>query len=73
MIRFPRGMSETFFLVSENGSGGDYNVVSGVGAYAGAKGASKFAAVENPWKNVDTCEGTISLKLSSKPKFDQIS
>jgi hypothetical protein len=60
-------MSETFFLMSQKGSGGDYTIVSGVRAHAGAKGASKFAAVEDPWKNADICEGTISLKLSSKP------
>jgi hypothetical protein len=53
--------------MSQKGSGGDHTVVSGVGAYAGAKGARKFAAVEYPGKNTDMYEGTISLKLLSNP------
>ena len=49
------------------GSGGDYTVVSGKGAYAGATGTGNFVAVENPWKDADMYEGTISVMLASKP------
>lgn len=48
------------------GGGGDYEVVSGAGAYEGATGTGRFDAVENPWKDADMFEGTISVKLADR-------
>lgn len=47
---------------SPDSNGGDYEVVSGTGAYEGATGTGRFDAVENPWKDADMFEGTISVK-----------
>jgi hypothetical protein len=47
---------------SPDSNGGDYTVVSGEGAYKGATGTGRFDAVENPWKDADMFEGTISVK-----------
>jgi len=47
-------------------SGGDYEVVAGTGAYEGATGTGRFDAVENPWKDADMFEGTISVKLAGR-------
>lgn len=46
---------------SPDSNGGDYEVVSGTGAYEGATGTGRFDAVENPWKDADMFEGTISV------------
>jgi hypothetical protein len=50
---------------SPDSNGGDYKVVSGEGAYKGATGTGRFDAVENPWKDADMFEGTISVKRAS--------
>lgn len=52
---------------TSKGSGGDYKVVSGKGAYAGATGTGNFRAVANPWKDADMYEGSITVLLSGKP------
>jgi len=48
---------------SPDSNGGDYQVVSGIGAYEGATGTGRFDAVKNPWKDADMFEGTISVRL----------
>lgn len=49
---------------SVDSNGGDYEVVSGEGAYKGATGTGRFDSVKNPWEDADMFEGTISLKLA---------
>jgi hypothetical protein len=51
---------------SPDGNGGDYTVVSGSGAYEGATGTGRFDAVENPWKDAEMFEGTISVKRAGE-------
>ena len=36
-----------------NGAGGDYEVLSGTGAYKGATGTGRFDAVEEPWEKTN--------------------
>jgi len=52
--------------LTPDGGGGDYEVVSGSGAYEGATGTGRFDAAENPWKDADMFEGTISVKLADR-------
>ena len=42
-------------------NGGDYEVVSGTGAYEGATGTGRFDAVEEPWEKASLYDVTINV------------
>lgn len=44
-----------------DGEGGDYEVLSGTGAYKGATGAGRFDAVEAPWEKANLYDLTIKV------------
>jgi len=45
--------------------GGDYEVLSGTGAFKGASGTGRFEAAKNPWKDANLYKCSITLKLPS--------
>lgn len=44
-----------------DGEGGDYEVLSGTGAYKGATGTGRFDAVKDPWKKATLYDLTIKV------------
>ena len=47
----------------ENGEGGDYEVISGTGAFEGATGTGRFDGVDDPWEDAYLSEGSFTLNL----------
>ena len=45
------------------GSGGEYEVLSGTGAYEGVTGSGRFDAINNPWEKANLFNLTLNLKL----------
>jgi hypothetical protein len=45
-----------------DGQSGDYEVLSGTGAYEGATGTGRFVAVKDPWKKATLYDLTINIK-----------
>ena len=44
-----------------DGEGGDYEVLSGTGAYKGATGTGRFDAVKDPWKKATLYDLTLKV------------
>jgi hypothetical protein len=44
-------------------NGGDYEVLSGTGAYEGATGSGRFDAVEESWENAELYDVTLTVNL----------
>lgn len=44
-----------------HGDGGDYEVISGSGAFEDATETGRFDGVENSWENANLCDGTITV------------
>jgi hypothetical protein len=44
---------------------GDYVLLSGTGAYEGAKGTGHFESVEEPWENADMFDGSFTLDVAA--------
>ncbi len=44
-----------------DGEGGDYEVLSGTGAYEGATGSGRFDAVEEPWEGANLYDVTLNV------------
>ena len=59
---FQNGDSLNFRFVFE-GSGGDYELISGTGAYEGATGTGRFDCVDNKWENADEWAGEFNLSV----------
>lgn len=49
---------------SPEGNGGDYEVLSGTGAFEGASGTGRFDLSKAPWKNAYYWNGSFKLKLA---------
>ncbi|MEE9590039.1 MAG: hypothetical protein V3V97_18695 [Hyphomicrobiaceae bacterium] len=49
---------------SSEGDGGDYEVLSGTGAFKGASGTGRFDAMKEPWEGANLAKGSFSLKLA---------
>lgn len=45
------------------GEGGDYEVLSGTGAYEGATGTGRFDALESVWEDATLLEGSFTLDV----------
>lgn len=60
---FQNGDSLNFRFVFA-GSGGDYELISGTGAYEGATGTGRFDYVENKWENADEWAGEFNLSVT---------
>ena len=45
------------------GQGGDYEVLSGTGAYEGATGTGRFDSLEDAWADADLLEGSFTLDV----------
>lgn len=45
------------------GQGGDYEVLSGKGAFEGATGTGRFDALEDAWDDADLFEGSFELEV----------
>lgn len=45
-----------------DGSGGDYVIESGTGAFEGVTGTGRFDAVKGPWENADLYEGSFTIQ-----------
>jgi hypothetical protein len=63
---FENGDSLTLSFTNDwtaEGSSGDYVLLSGTGAYEGAKGTGHFEAVEDPWENAEMFEGSFTLDV----------
>lgn len=45
------------------GEGGDYQVLSGTGAYEGATGTGRFDAIESAWEDANLLEGSFTLEV----------
>jgi len=45
-----------------DGGGGDYEILSGTGAYKGATGTGRFEAVNEPWEKANLWDLTIRVK-----------
>ena len=64
---FENGDSLTMKFVakwSDQGFGGDYEVISGTGAYAGATGIGHFDGAETqPWEGADLLNGWFKLEV----------
>jgi hypothetical protein len=50
---------------SANGEGGDYEVLSGTGAYSGVTGTGRFDAVGESWDKANLYEGSFTLDVPS--------
>ena len=48
----------------EKRNGGDYEVLSGTGAYKGASGTGRFDALKEPWDGASLFEGSFTLTLA---------
>ena len=48
---------------SAEGLVGEYEVLSGEGAYAGATGTGRFEAVDSPWDKANLLEGEFTLEV----------
>lgn len=44
-------------------SGGDYELISGTGAYEGATGTGRFDWVESKWENASEWDGSFTLEV----------
>ena len=49
---------------SSEGNGGDYEVVSGTGAFQGATGTGRFDAKKDPWESATLWDGSMTVKLA---------
>jgi len=49
-----------------NGFDGEYKILSGVGAYAGASGTGAFKSVEEPWQEAAMADVTFKLTLAAR-------
>ena len=49
---------------NKDGSGGDYEVLSGTGAYKDASGTGRFDALKEPWEGANLYEGSFTLTLA---------
>ena len=61
---FSDGDSMTFRFTGgwgADGLSGDYELVSGTGAYEGATGTGHFDAVKNPWDNASLYDGSFTI------------
>jgi hypothetical protein len=66
---FENGDSLTLSYVggwNDKGAAGEYQVIWGTGAYAGAKGTGSFKAVDEPWDDASLFEGSMSLTLATQ-------
>jgi len=45
-------------------NGGDYEVLSGTGAFKGASGTGRFDALKEPWDGANLYEGSFTLTLA---------
>jgi len=45
-------------------AGGDYEVLSGSGAFKGASGTGRFDALKEPWDGANLYEGSVSITLA---------
>jgi len=45
-------------------NGGDYEVLSGTGAFKGASGIGRFDALKEPWEGASLYEGSFTLTLA---------
>ncbi len=64
---FQNGDSLTLKFVGGWGkerNGGDYEVLSGTGAYKGASGSGRFDALKEQWEGANLYEGTFKLTLA---------
>lgn len=48
----------------QESNGGDYEVLSGTGAFKGANGTGRFDALKEPWDGADLFEGSFKLTLA---------
>ena len=51
------------FRFNFEGSGGDYELISGTGAYEGATGTGRFDWVETKWENASEWDGSFTLDV----------
>ncbi len=64
---FQNGDSLTLKFIGgwgEKRNGGDYEVLSGTGAFKGASGTGRFDALKEPWDGASLFEGSFTLTLS---------
>lgn len=47
-----------------DGDGGDYEVLSGTGAFEGAAGTGRFDLADEPWEDASLYAGSLSLSLA---------
>jgi hypothetical protein len=51
------------FEWSPTGAAGDYQVLSGTGAFEGATGTGHFEGAQEPWKDAEMLEGSFTLDV----------
>ena len=51
------------FEWSPTGAAGDYQVLSGTGAFEGATGTGHFEGAQEAWKDADLLEGSFTLDV----------